>query len=90
VRIVLACSVVTLLVSATALAQTVSTPPASPPAAKKDDGSKLICKTEEFIGSKIPKRICMTRSEWEQGRQNAREIMDERQMWKPTKGVGGG
>ena len=84
-RTILACPAVALLVATAAPAQTVSTPA---PQAKKDDGSKIVCKTEEFVGSRIPKRICMTRSQWEQGRQKAAEIMDQRQMWKETKGSG--
>jgi hypothetical protein len=88
-RIVLASSALALLLASAAAAQNPVPNAASPPV-KKDDGSKIVCKSEEFVGSRIPKRICMSQSQWEQGRSNAREIMDERQMWKPTKGKGGG
>jgi hypothetical protein len=84
-RTLLACSAAALLAATAASGQTESAPPAP---AKKDDGSKIVCKTEEFVGSRIPKRVCMTRSQWEQARQAAAEILDQRQMWKETKGTG--
>jgi|tagenome__1003787_1003787.scaffolds.fasta_scaffold20971069_3 hypothetical protein len=82
---ILASSAAALLAATVASGQTESAPPAP---AKKDDGSKIVCKTEEFVGSKIPKRVCMTRSQWEQARQAAAEIMDERQLSGETRGEG--
>lgn len=95
-RIIFAASATALLASAPVSAQTAPAPTtaapsaaapavAPPPAAKP----KMICKTEEFVGSRIPRRICMSQADWDLGRTKAREIMDERQMWKNTIGKGG-
>jgi hypothetical protein len=48
----------------------------NPAPAKKDDSQKKICKTEEFVGSMIPKRICMTRADWERQAQMDKDAMD--------------
>jgi hypothetical protein len=77
-----------LLVSTAAFAQPSDAP--SPPDKKKGSGTEIVCKHERFVGSKISKRICMSRSEWDLGRAKAREIMDERQMWKNNQSKGGG
>jgi len=88
-RLLLSASSLALLLASAAAAQNPgqSVPP---PVPKKDNGSKMICKTEEFVGSRIPRRICMTQSQWDQGRADAHEIMDQRRMWKDVTTKGGG
>ena len=49
-------------------------------APKKDDSQKVICKTEEFVGSLIPRRICKTKADWEQGETDAKRALDNRKM----------
>ena len=44
------------------------------------DGDKIICKTEAVAGSLIPQRLCMKKSDWAQGRTNARDAKDSRYM----------
>jgi Spy/CpxP family protein refolding chaperone len=39
-------------------------------------GDKIICKSDTFVGSKIPKRVCLTRSQWEQGEQDGKDALD--------------
>lgn len=46
------------------------------PAKKKDDGQKVVCKTEDVVGSMIPKRICMTRADWEKRRAEEKAYLD--------------
>jgi hypothetical protein len=46
------------------------------PAKKKDDSQKVVCKTEDTIGSMIPKRVCMTRADWERRRAEDKEYLD--------------
>ena len=46
----------------------------------KNDGDKIVCKREQFVGSIIPKRICMTKSQWEQGAVNAKNALDEKNL----------
>ena len=48
--------------------------PKSPPA------DKIVCKTEATVGSMIPKRICMKKSEWEQGAANGKEFLGKLQQ----------
>ena len=68
-------SLIYLLVSAAVAQADVPAAPAAPPATKaKPD--KMICKTDSFVGSKIPRRICKTRSEWDQGREGAKDTMN--------------
>jgi hypothetical protein len=60
--------IIALLISTTAGAQTASSPvAATPPTTKTNEGSKVICRTEDELGSRVRKRkICMTRDEWRQ------------------------
>jgi hypothetical protein len=37
---------------------------------------KLICKSELFLGSRIPKRTCMTREQWDQQARDSQEQME--------------
>jgi len=73
-RALMALAAASVLISATARADEPKD------AAKKDDGDKIVCKREQFVGSVIPRRICMKKSDWEQGEINAKETMDKRQM----------
>ena len=76
-----------LLIAAVASAQKLDVPV---PDKKKDPGSEMVCKRDQFVGSKISRKVCMTRLEWEKGRTNAQDALDERQMWKNNSGKGGG
>lgn len=60
------------------LAAAASTPPAASPepAPQPPKKEKRICKTDNFVGSHIPRRICMTESEWQAGKQGAKDTMD--------------
>jgi hypothetical protein len=57
-----------------------------------DPGQKRICKTDYFVGSKIPKRVCMTRSQWEQGEQDGKDALERMNRFQksdiPTGGPG--
>ena len=45
-------------------------------AKKSDPNTDTVCKTQSFVGSRIPERICKTRGEWDQGRKDAQEIVE--------------
>jgi hypothetical protein len=47
---------------------------------KKDDSQKVVCKTEQFVGSMIPRRICKTKAQWEQGEYDAQRALDQRRL----------
>jgi len=52
--------------------------PAPAPAAKADK-ERQICKTEALAGSRVPKKVCATKAEWEARRQDDREQLDKMQ-----------
>jgi len=54
-----------------------------------DPSLKVVCKTEEVVGSKIPKRICLTRQQWDQIKDNAKEALEKREMWRGQKTIPG-
>jgi hypothetical protein len=33
----------------------------------KDDGQKIVCKSQRFVGSHLSERVCKTQSEWANG-----------------------
>lgn len=74
---------------AASAAQATETPPAAPanpaPAVKE----KKICRTEELIGSTVPKRVCKTKSEWG-GQLDAKvgQQADKDQKSSPSQGGG--
>jgi hypothetical protein len=58
----------------------------------KKDPEKIICKADKTTGSAISERICKKRSEWEDERFRARELMDDRNRvgrQQSTQGSGG-
>jgi hypothetical protein len=64
-----------------------ATPTSNPPAAvapsatktnnSKDPSQKVICKTQDEMGSRLGgKRICMTKAQWDQQAQDAHDSVD--------------
>lgn len=47
------------------------------PAQERPRAEKKICKSDDFVGSRIPRRICKTEAEWQAGKENAKETMNE-------------
>ena len=69
-------SLIYLLVSAAvAQAGVPASAAATPAATAKAD--KVICKSDSFVGSKISRRICKTQSEWDQGREGAKDTLNK-------------
>lgn len=65
-----------LLVAAAAAAG--SPPAASPqPAQTPPKKEKKICKSDAFVGSHIPRRICKTEAEWQAGKEGAKDTLDK-------------
>jgi hypothetical protein len=48
---------------------------------KPKDVDKLVCKSEQFVGSNIRRRICKTQGEWDQGAVDARNALDTRRIF---------
>lgn len=82
-----------LVVTAVLIATSASAAADPPPAAKKpvDPQQKIVCKTEDFVGSMIPRRICKTKADWDEGAIDAKAALDQgRLKTDPVKLSGGG
>jgi hypothetical protein len=54
-----------------------STAAATPPAAVEQKKDRMICKAEKFVGSNRTRRICMTESQWRDGREGAKDTLND-------------
>ena len=63
-------SILFLLAAASAAATT----PATAVEPKKE---RMICKAEKFVGSNRTRRICMTESQWRDGREGAKDTLND-------------
>jgi hypothetical protein len=70
-RILLSLSLA-LFVSAPALADPQVTKP------QQDDGDKVVCISENIVGSRISSRVCRTKREWDAARENDKRTLDRR------------
>ena len=53
----------------------------------KKDPNEVICRTSNETGSRLAKkRVCMTRSEWKQYREDLRHTVQRVQDFKPAQG----
>ena len=46
-------------------------------AAEKKKGEKVVCTTEEVVGSRRPKRVCMTRAQRAQITQDSKQALSD-------------
>jgi hypothetical protein len=53
--------------------------PAAAPAPSKDDLSRVICKSEDKVGSNIQIRSCKTRAAWEEQERIVRQLFRDAQ-----------
>jgi hypothetical protein len=55
---------------------------------------KVVCKSDYFVGSMIPKRICLTKRQWIQAEQDGKDAIESAKgRWQPPdtlKGSSGG
>lgn len=58
---------------------------------KKDKSQEIVCKTDSYVGSHIPDRICKTRAEWDEATKQSQQYLDDsRKMGvEPPKPTGG-
>jgi hypothetical protein len=61
--------------------------PASHSAKPADDPDKMICRDEPITGSRFTRRVCMTKSQWDQLTAEAARM---RRQTEETTGLGGG
>ena len=52
------------------------TNPAKPANSAKPTSEKLICKGYRVVGSNLTKRLCMTKSRWEEERRMSQDALD--------------
>ncbi|WP_041373276.1 hypothetical protein [Phenylobacterium zucineum] len=72
--------IVSILAAALLLAD--GTPAAADAADKKAkvaDADPMVCKNEAVLGSRMPKRVCQLKSEWERQKAEARANLDRSQ-----------
>jgi hypothetical protein len=65
------------------LAQALADPPASKAREAEGDPDQLVCRTEPQPGSRMRRRICLTRSEWKELKALSRAAADDMQRFKP-------
>lgn len=58
--------------------------PQSNPGKPAQDGQQMVCKSQPRANSRLPKKTCMTRAQWEvmaeQHRRDAKEMIDRPQI----------
>lgn len=74
--------IVSMLAAAFLLAE--ATPAAAP--AKAAEADPMVCKNEAAPGSRLPKRVCAPKSEWERRRQEAKDNLERGQTQRPLSG----
>ena len=47
---------------------------------EKDPQQRIVCITEQTVGSIIPRRICKTKADWEQGAIDAKAALDQKRL----------
>ena len=76
-----------LLWMAAAAANAAATGQVAPPP-KVADGDRIVCKSQRFVGSHLGQRVCKPKSDWDAGRKDAKDALDQRQLRvnKPEEG----
>lgn len=82
--------VATLCASATAFLASAAIAGDNPQPKRIADPNKIVCRTEEVVGSKIPKRICLTRQQWDKIKDDARDALNDRSLRQGEKSIPGG
>jgi hypothetical protein len=59
--------------------------------AESRDPNEVVCEKAEEIGTRLSnKRVCMTRSQWEEQKRQTRQMIEQVQMQRPCADTGGG
>lgn len=69
-----------------AMALAAAETPAAPAGKKADDPNAMVCKREKVSGSNMKQRVCMTARQWEERREQDKEMLDNAQRSQPMKG----
>ena len=78
---------VVLATTAAAFAQAPSDAPATTRSTVNGDPSQIICRRENQIGTRLTQhRICRTRAEWTELREQTRQVVERQQGEKQTSG----
>jgi hypothetical protein len=59
--------------------------PTPAPDKKADDPNAVVCKREKVSGSNMKTRVCMTAAQWEERRQQDKDMVDEAQRKQPMR-----
>ena len=71
-------------VASAGLAQALADPPARKTREAEGDPNQIVCRSENEPGSRLRRRICLTRAEWRQLREQSRAAADDMQRFKPV------
>lgn len=66
------------------LAQALADPPTGKTREANSDPNQIVCRTENEPGSRLRRRICLTRAEWKELRARSRAAADDMQRFKPV------
>lgn len=67
-------------------AESSSDAPSQDAATADSQGERMICKNERVTGSALPRRVCMTKSQRDELRQNAQQNIMASQRSTPSRG----
>ena len=65
------------------LAQALADPPAGKARQAAQDPNQVICRSQPEPGSRMRRRICLTRAQWQELRDQSRAAADDMQRLKP-------
>jgi len=83
----------TIAIFVTAITALVAASPAlgdDSPAPKKDKSQQIVCRTDAYVGSHIPQRICKTRAEWDEAAKQSQQYLDTARNMPVAPPKGGG
>jgi hypothetical protein len=66
-----------------------SAAPPAPAANPKDDPDKVVCREEQVTGSRFTRRVCMTKSDWDDREKQSHELMNALDQQSGVAGAGG-
>jgi hypothetical protein len=71
---------IVMLVAAAAVSAMIAAPVGASTPSKKSDGTKVICRTIDELGSRLAsKRVCLTRDQWREQKDNERQNLEKAQ-----------
>ncbi len=66
------------ILSLSSAQQTAPAPAAPAPSVSEpaNEDNRMVCRRERVVGSNRPQKVCLTRQQWQEQRDNSRQMMD--------------